>query len=141
MDTRVQPVIGEQILFFQSSELLFKHYRAKKTYFQGNFFPVFLNLHCSLYCFWSVPATDIEPESLRTEAPWTTLGNDLLCLEASAFSAHCLVQPIPLLSWSGAFLFPRIFLIILSCHCTRSLALYWRCLKQVTWLEYKPICS
>ena len=43
-------------------------------------FPHFLNLHCLLNCFWSVPATDIEPVTLRTEAPRTTLGNDLLCL-------------------------------------------------------------
>lgn len=97
MDTRVLSVIREQILFFQSSALLFKHYRAKKIYFQGKFFPMFLNLHCSLYCFWSVPGTDIEPETLRTEAPWTTLGNDLLRLKSSAFSAHCLAYSITVL--------------------------------------------
>lgn len=96
MGTRVLSVISEQVLFFQSSALLFKHYRTK-IYFQGNFFPMLLNLHCSLYCFGSLPATDIESGTLRTEAPWTTLGNELLHLEASAFSAHCLAYSITML--------------------------------------------
>lgn len=36
-----------------------------------------------LYCiiFWSVPASTLEPVTLRTEAPGTTLGNDTPCFQ------------------------------------------------------------
>ena len=116
MGTRVQLVITEKNTVFHKFFLNIiglKGFIFKIIFF---LFPHFLNLHCLLNCFWSVPATDIEPVTLRTEAPRTTLGNDLLYLLSKNISAHCPLYSIIILVKGFSLL--QDSYIILFCHST-----------------------